>query len=179
MLTGLLGVSGAAFLCPAFVPDADPGRLARAAAKPTVAFRGKATATGCSLAAKAKASVEFTAKAKATTAFRAKGTLTVAAPNTYVEMYRGEDVTLDIVMDLAPPDGTTLTWTMAEAPGGAAVITKEAELVSARVYRVTLAWADTANLTARRYSWDCRRQPVGLKATVAEGELNLLREITP
>jgi hypothetical protein len=45
-------------------------------------------------------------------------------------------------------------------------------------FRVSIASADTASLTAGRYVWDCRRTDSGSKATLADGYLDLRREVT-
>lgn len=45
-------------------------------------------------------------------------------------------------------------------------------------FRVTIASADTAALTAGHYVWDCRRTDAGSKATLADGHLDLRREVT-
>jgi len=95
--------------------------------------------------------------------------------------FRGEDVVLDF--QLSPVEditGWTLSLKVADTLGGSVQFTKSPTITDGPrgKFRTTIASADTASLTAGRYTWDVRRTDSGSKATLAHGEINLLREVT-
>ena len=95
--------------------------------------------------------------------------------------FRGEDVTLDFQMTPGQDiTGWTISFKLADTLGGTVQFTKSATIVDGPrgQFRVTVASADTASLGAGRYMWDCRRTDSGSKATLADGFLDLRREVT-
>jgi hypothetical protein len=98
----------------------------------------------------------------------------------HISFFRGEDVVLDFEMTpLADVTGWAITLKVADTLGGAVQLTKTATITDGPRgrFRVTIASADTASLSAGRYTWDCRRTDSGAKATLAHGELDLRREV--
>ena len=98
----------------------------------------------------------------------------------HIEFFRGEDVVLDF--ELTPVidcTGWAITLKVADTLGGSVQLTKTATITDGPRgrFRVTIASADTASLSAGRYTWDCRRTDSGAKATLAHGELDLRREV--
>ena len=76
--------------------------------------------------------------------------------------------------------GWAITFKCADTLGGTVQFTKTATMVDGPRgwFRVSIASADTASLTAGRYVWDCRRTDSGSKATLADGYLELRQEVT-
>lgn len=101
--------------------------------------------------------------------------------SSHLTFFRGEDITLDFQM--SPPidiSGWTITFTAADGLGGTVQITKTATSSDGPRgrFRVVLASADTAALDPGRYVWDVRRTDSGNRATLADGYLDLRREVT-
>ncbi|MFO0929160.1 MAG: hypothetical protein U0736_19410 [Gemmataceae bacterium] len=95
--------------------------------------------------------------------------------------FRGEDVTLDFQMARrSSVTGWAITFKAADGLGGTVQITKSATVTDGPRgrFRVSLASADTAALNPGRYVWDVRRTDAGSKATLADGYLDLRREVT-
>lgn len=95
--------------------------------------------------------------------------------------HRGQDVTLEF--QLTPPadvTGWTISLKAADALAGSVQFTKAATVLDGPRgrFQFTLAAADTAALAVGRYVWDVRRTDSGLKATLADGVLDLLQEVT-
>jgi hypothetical protein len=99
--------------------------------------------------------------------------------------FRGEDVTLDLVM--APPlvdiTGWNISLTLKDTLGGT---TQPSFPVAATIvdgprgkFRFTIPSGLTSSLPVGRYVWDCRRTDLGMKTTLADGYLDLRQEITP
>ena len=95
--------------------------------------------------------------------------------------FRGEDVVLDFQHSpMEDITGWTIALKVADTLGGTVQFTKNATITDGPrgQFRVTIASADTASLTAGRYTWDARRTDSGAKATLAHGEIDLRREVT-
>jgi hypothetical protein len=95
--------------------------------------------------------------------------------------FRGEDIVLDFEMTPALDiTGWTISFKLADQLGGTVQFTKSAAIVDGPrgKFRITIASADTASLSAGRYVWDARRTDSGNKATLADGHLDLRREVT-
>lgn len=95
--------------------------------------------------------------------------------------FRGEDVVLDFQMSpMEDVSGWAISLKIGDTLGGTVQVTKTASITDGPrgKFRVTIASADTASLAAGRYTWDCRRTDSGAKATLANGELDLKREVT-
>jgi hypothetical protein len=97
-----------------------------------------------------------------------------------VEMYAGED--LDIPLALDPPadvSGWTVTFTLADSPGGTVRVRKTVGAgiawsdVAHGIGAVTLLHADTVGLPAGTYSWDVQRTNAGGSREYASGILIL------
>lgn len=99
----------------------------------------------------------------------------------HLTFFRGEDILLEFQM--TPPSditGWTISFKLADSLGGTVQFTKSATITDGPrgKFRVSIASADTASLTAGRYMWDARRTDSGSKATLADGWLDLRREVT-
>lgn len=98
-----------------------------------------------------------------------------------LSFFRGEDVVVDFqVSPMEDVTAWTVSFKVADTLGGTVQFTKSASIVDGPrgKFRVTIASADTASLSAGRYTWDCRRTDSGARATLAHGELDLRREVT-
>jgi hypothetical protein len=130
--------------------------------------------------ASARADVRPSRGARRRMTFKSEACETMSITS-HLTFFRGEDVTVDFQM--APPadvTGWTITFTLADTLGGTAQFSKTASITDGPRgrFRVTIASADTASLTAGRYVWDARRTDSGSKATLADGWLDLRREVT-
>ncbi len=124
--------------------------------------------------------VAFRLPCRPDTSFRFWASPIMSIPSNF-SFFRGEDVVLDF--QLSPQEdvsGWSITLKVADSLGGTVVITKGATITDGPrgKFRVTIASADTASLTAGRYTWDVRRTDPGAKATLAHGEIDLRREVT-
>jgi hypothetical protein len=100
--------------------------------------------------------------------------------STNLTFFRGEDIALTFTLSpLQDITGWTIVWKLADR-SGSVILTKSATLVVAvtGTFKVTIDSADTAALSMGLYLWDCRREDVGAKATLADGYLFLRQEVT-
>lgn len=175
------------------LPPAQPARFADSQRPPPSALtgrviRGKLFHTGetptvsapTRFTLYASPSVSFRLPARRDVTFGFLANEAMSIPSNF-SFFRGEDVTLDFQMSpVEDVTGWSLSLKVADSLGGSVQFTKTPSILDGPRgrFRATIASADTASLTAGRYTWDVRRVDGGSKATLAHGEIDLKREVT-
>ena len=97
-----------------------------------------------------------------------------------IEFFRGEDILLKFSMTpVEDITGWTLSFKVADTIGGTVQFTKTPTITDGPrgEFQVAIASADTSALTVGRYVWDVRRTDSGSKTTLADGWIDLRREV--
>lgn len=104
-----------------------------------------------------------------------------------IEIFKGEDVTLEFNIDNAPIGGIG-SWTLAfsiERKAGdtsTAILSKTTSSgisINGTVITVILSSSDTDTLSVKTYDWDLKRTNTGAEKVIASGKLIVFGNVSP